>query len=120
MSTPMEPLQAKQPLHPSIIAKLDPEYVQFHQKYIQNETPMYMVPWDPVKMRPIQAFDVGSRKPLDVGKIDEFEIPSRGEHADVRKILVRAYTPPGQSPATGWPILLYFHGGEFSGVGERH
>ncbi|KAE9386180.1 putative lipase [Gymnopus androsaceus JB14] len=99
----------KQPLHPSIIPKLDPEYVQFHEKYIQYETPAYMIPWDPIKMRAVQAFDVGSREPLDVGKIEEFEIPMK--LGDGRKTPVRAYTPPGAPPVAGWPFLLYFHGG---------
>ncbi|KAE9388424.1 hypothetical protein BT96DRAFT_968092 [Gymnopus androsaceus JB14] len=99
----------KQPLHPSIIPKLDPEYVQFHEKYIQYETPAYMVPWDPIKARAVQSFDVGSREPLEVGKIEEFEIPMK--LGDGRKTPVRAYTPPGKPSVAGWPLLLYFHGG---------
>ncbi len=27
---------------------------------------------------------------------------------------MRAFTPVGETPVEGWPILLWFHGGEFS------
>ncbi|KAE9409908.1 hypothetical protein BT96DRAFT_1012215 [Gymnopus androsaceus JB14] len=77
----------KQPLHPSIIPKLDPEYVAFHEKYIQFLTPPHTLPWDPVKMR----------------KIEEHEL-KMGQR-------MRAYTPPGEPPINGWPLLIYFHGG---------
>ncbi|KAE9409907.1 hypothetical protein BT96DRAFT_984246 [Gymnopus androsaceus JB14] len=93
----------KQPLHPSIISKLDPEYVAFHEKYLQFVTPPHTLPWDPVKMRAPAPFSIGSKKPLDVGKIEEYEL-KMGQR-------MRAYTPPGEPPINGWPLLVYFHGG---------
>ncbi|KAE9389382.1 hypothetical protein BT96DRAFT_1025068 [Gymnopus androsaceus JB14] len=98
MSTPIEP---KQPLHPSLIPKLDPEYVVFHEKYIQHATPRYTLPWDSVKMRAGSSYTVGSKKPLEVGKIEEFEL-KKGGHG--RKM--RAYTPPGEPPIAGWASMV--------------
>lgn len=95
----------KQPLHPSIVPKLDPEYIAFHEKYLQNMTPREQLPWDPITMRVPLA--IGSKKPLDVGKIEEFELKKGGYGR-----MMRAYTPIGEPPKTGWPILVYFHGGE--------
>lgn len=98
----------QQPIHPSIISKLDPEYVVFHEKYMQHLTPPHMLPWDPVRMRGVQPFTVGSKKPVEVGKIEEFEL-KKGGHG--RKM--RVYTPLGQPPAKGWPVIVYFHGGNY-------
>ncbi|KAF9069073.1 Alpha/Beta hydrolase protein [Rhodocollybia butyracea] len=95
--------QLKQPSHPSIISKLDPEYVTFHEKYIQNMTPRDQLPWDPIPMR--MSIPLG-KKPLDVGKIEEFELKGGGH----RKMM-RAYTPIGEPLKTSWPVLIYFHGG---------
>ncbi|KAJ3878666.1 alpha/beta hydrolase fold-domain-containing protein [Lentinula edodes] len=107
MATPVEPQPVpKQPLHDSIISRLDPEYVIFHEKYLQHITPPHSLPWDPVKMRAPPEFGAASRKPVEVGKIAEYEL-KKGGHG--RKM--RAYTPPGQPPTTGWPVILYFHGG---------
>ncbi|KAF5379586.1 hypothetical protein D9757_009282 [Collybiopsis confluens] len=98
--------EIKQPLHPSIIPRLDPEYVAFHNKYVQYGTPPEDIPWDPVKIRGGAGQEVGARKPLEVGKIEEFEL-KKGGHG--RKM--KAYTPHGEAPEAGWPIMIYFHGG---------
>ncbi|KAF9069074.1 alpha/beta hydrolase fold-domain-containing protein [Rhodocollybia butyracea] len=103
MSVSTDTQLAKQPLHPSIISKLDPEYVAFHEKYIQNMTPREQLPWDPIAMR--IPLPIG-KKPIDVGKVEEFEL-KRGGHGR----MMRAYTPIGEPPKTGWPVLVYFHGG---------
>lgn len=47
--------------------------------------------------------------PLPVGDIEHRILPG----ADGADILARVYTPKGDAPANGWPILLYFHGGGF-------
>ncbi|KAJ4482303.1 alpha/beta hydrolase fold-domain-containing protein [Lentinula aciculospora] len=97
---------AKQPLHHSIISRLDLEYITFHEKYLQHLTPPHTLPWDSAKMRVPPTYGAGSKTPLDVGNITEYEL-KKGGHG--RKM--RAYTPFGQPPKTGWPVILFFHGG---------
>lgn len=65
-------------------------------------------------MRAPPEFGAASRKPLKVGKVSEYELKKGGYG---RKM--RAYTPPGQPPTTGWPVILYFHGGDFSTVNSE-
>jgi acetyl esterase/lipase len=106
-TTTTEPSSAvKQPLHPSVIPRLDPEYISFHEKYLLHVTPPHTLPWDPVKMRAVPPYAVGARKPLEVGKVEEFELEKGGYG---RKM--RAYTPHGEPPMAGWPLMVYFHGG---------
>ncbi|KAF5379591.1 hypothetical protein D9757_009284 [Collybiopsis confluens] len=100
--------EIKQPLHPSIISRLDPDYISFHNKYILHAPPPDTLPWDPIKMRGTPAYAVGMRKPLEVGKIEDFEFGNLGRKVRVR---ARAYTPHGEAPMAGWPIIIYFHGG---------
>ncbi|KAF9059393.1 alpha/beta hydrolase fold-domain-containing protein [Rhodocollybia butyracea] len=53
----------KQPLHPSMIPKLDPEYVKFHNDVLQYITPPHTLPWDPA-MRNAPTVP-GSTEPLE-------------------------------------------------------
>ncbi|PBK98469.1 hypothetical protein ARMGADRAFT_1051874 [Armillaria gallica] len=80
-------LEPKQPPHPSIIPRLDPEYLEFH-----NNTLIYITP---------PHFPGGSPL-LPVGKTEDFKLA----HCDFR-----AFTPEGEAPTTGWPVFIYFHGG---------
>lgn len=116
MATTIEP-EIKQPLHPSIISKLDPAYVEFHQRYIQQIPPYNELQWDPAFRQLESPWAPYASEPLDVGKINEFElrVGKKGEsnsEIDVDiKIKMRAYTPHGEPPVAGWPGLVYFHGG---------
>ncbi|KAF5379553.1 hypothetical protein D9757_009278 [Collybiopsis confluens] len=92
----------KQPIHPSVISRLDPAYVSFHEKYLQHIPPMKTIPWNPALMRSLPPFS-GIREPLKVGEIKEFSL----KHGQK----MRAYIPPGGPPKNGWPALIYFHGG---------
>ena len=46
--------------------------------------------------------------PVPVGKVEHgiFKTPSGN-------LLARIYTPKGEAPEGGWPVLVYFHGGGF-------
>ncbi|KAF5392926.1 hypothetical protein D9757_001230 [Collybiopsis confluens] len=90
----------KQPLHPSVVAKLDPEYVKFHNDVLQYITPPHTLPWDP-SLRNAPAVP-GSTEPLKVGKISDINL----SHTNMR-----SFTPKGDSPVSGWPLFIFFHGG---------
>ncbi|KAK0200312.1 alpha/beta hydrolase fold-domain-containing protein [Desarmillaria ectypa] len=93
--------EPKQPLHPSIIPRLDPEYLEFHNSTLINITPPHTLPsWDPA-LRNTPAVPGGSPL-LPVGKTQDFKLT----YCDFR-----AFTPKGEAPTAGWPLLIYFHGG---------
>lgn len=101
----------KQPLHPSVVARLDPEYVAFYNKYLQYMAPSHTLPWDPSSRDPPIPGSEALRtetEPLKVGKTKDYEV-AKG-HA-----MVRVYTPEGEIPEGGWPVLLFIPGG-MSGV----
>ena len=91
----------QQPIHPSVISKLDPEYLQFHNKHLQYIIPPHTLPWDP-SSRNAPAVP-GSSEPLIVGKTRDYDLPNTK---------FRSFTPEGAAPSKGWPVLIYFHGGE--------
>lgn len=90
-----------QPIHPDILPKLLPEYVEFHNANTAFAPAIHEVPWDPSvrKNPPVQ----GGSIPLQVGSIKDLSL----SHC-----MMRIFTPEGEAPAEGWPILLFFHGGE--------
>lgn len=90
----------KQPIHPSVLPKLDPEYIAYHNKYVLNVVPLHSLPWDPV-IRNAPAVP-GASEPLKVAKTQDFDLP---------KTKIRTYTPEGPPPPDGWPVFIFFHGG---------
>ncbi|KIY66629.1 hypothetical protein CYLTODRAFT_377435 [Cylindrobasidium torrendii FP15055 ss-10] len=93
-------LEAKQPLHPSVIPKLDAEYVEFHNEALQYITPPHTLPWSP-SLRDAPAVP-GSSPLLPVGSTQDINLA----HTDMR-----VFSPPGEAPTNGWPVFIFFHGG---------
>jgi acetyl esterase/lipase len=91
----------KQPLHPSVLSKLDPEYVEFHTTTLQYIIPPHTLPWDPA-IRNAPAVPGGS-EPLPVAKTEDY---------DLKHTKFRSFTPHGTAPDAGWPVFIFFHGGE--------
>ncbi|PPQ79008.1 hypothetical protein CVT25_002317 [Psilocybe cyanescens] len=98
--TPDAERVSKQPIHPSVISRLDPEYLEFHNKNLLYLTPPHTLPWNPsIRNAPTVP---GSSEPLKVGKTEDFDMP----HTKFR-----AFTPEGTPPVNGWPVFIFFHGG---------
>ncbi len=91
-----------QPLHPSVISKLDPEYVEFHNKHLQYLPTYHTVPWNPEFRKGVTV--PGSTPPLEVGKVQDYDLT----HTNFR-----TFTPPGEAPVKGWPLFIFFHGGGY-------
>ena len=90
-----------QPIHPEMLPKLDAEYVAFNNANTQYAPWMQDLPWDPaIRKNPPVA---GGSEPLKVGSVRD--IP-------MSKCTVRVFTPEGAKPSTGWPVFIFFHGGE--------
>ena len=100
--------QPPYPLHESVKDKLDPEYVEFYNTYIINNQQVHYQPIPASRSGGTLIPGGGPAQP--VGKTEDFAI-KRVETAgpDVK---VRCFTPIEQTPEGGWPVMIYYHGGE--------
>ncbi|KAJ7505437.1 alpha/beta hydrolase fold-domain-containing protein [Mycena galericulata] len=92
--------QIHQPIHPSMIPRLVPEYVDFHNKCLAQIVPPHTIPWSP-SLRDVPAVPGGSQ-PIPVGSTQDIAL----SHTKFR-----AFTPKGDGPDDGWPCFIFFHGG---------
>ncbi|ELU40866.1 putative lipase/esterase enzyme from carbohydrate esterase family CE10 [Rhizoctonia solani AG-1 IA] len=91
------------PIHPDLAPRLDAEYAAFHSKYLADRPAIHKLPWDPAcRVGPI---NLGGLEPCKVGSVRDLSIPGSPP------VNVRVFTPPGEKPGGGWPVLAYFHGG---------
>ncbi|KAK7408630.1 hypothetical protein QQX98_009194 [Neonectria punicea] len=90
-----------QPIPTETRPKLDPEYVAFHDQYMQYVQPDDLKVWDGTA-RTQPSLPPGGTPPVPVGSTRDF---------CVGEFQLRAYTPTGESEANGWPVLIWFHGG---------
>lgn len=100
ITTMMNPIN---PLKPDMIARLDPEFVAYYTEHLSHVPPLHTLPWNPdVRKKPPVA---GASEPLKVGLVKDISLS---------KCKVRVFWPkdPSEAPEGGWPVLLYFHGGE--------
>lgn len=93
---------AGQPINPEILPRLDPEYVEFHNKYIAHLPAPHTQPWDP-NIRNNKTVP-GAADILEVGSVDDYELS---------KTKVRVFTPRGLPPESGWPAYCWYHGGQY-------
>lgn len=96
-----------QPIHPELLPKLLPEYATFHNEHIAHTLPVHLVPWDPA-IRNTPAV-LGGSEPLKVGSVKDIPLS---------KCSMRVFTPEGTAPNGGWPIFLFYHGGNRLHVGN--
>ena len=95
-----------QPLHPSVRPLLDPEYVAFHDKYVQYIEPEQLKPWNP-NVRTRATWPYAGSPVVEVGSVKD--IRPCGDFN------IRVFSPAGKPPSGGWPLVIWFHGGGFVG-----
>ncbi|KAF3017849.1 hypothetical protein E8E14_012090 [Neopestalotiopsis sp. 37M] len=91
-----------QPIHPSLRPLLDPEYAAFHDKHLQYVVPSEAEAWDPDSRSKPSPLALGGQRLVEVGSIHD---------RDLGDFQIRVFTPKGDAPASGWPVLIWFHGG---------
>lgn len=94
-----------QPLHPSVRPFLDPEYVAFHDRFVQYVEPENLKPWDP-SLRTRYTWPYAGSPVLKVGDIKDIR--------PLPNFTLRVFTPKGDPPPSGWPVVLWMHGGAFA------
>ncbi|KAL5641676.1 hypothetical protein ACGC1H_001973 [Rhizoctonia solani] len=97
-----DPATFNGPLHPDIAPHLDEEYAAFHYKYLADLPAIHKIPWDPACRGGVNP---GELEPCKVGSVQDLTIPG------TPPVNIRAFTPPGERPVDGWPVLIFFHGG---------
>ncbi|KAF2815648.1 uncharacterized protein BDZ99DRAFT_505408 [Mytilinidion resinicola] len=91
-----------QPLHPSLLPVLDPEYISFHNTHLAQLVPSESVPWDPASRFVASPMRFGAQEKVPVGSTRDIE---KGDWQ------ARVFTPKGEPEEGKWPCLLWFHGG---------
>lgn len=97
------PTMPQNVIDPSVLSRLDSEYVAFHNAHLLDYVPTEHLPWDP-KIREQPAVP-GASHPQEVGLIRDFTLS---------KTNVRAFTPKGDRPSDGWPVFIWLHGGSLA------
>ncbi|KAJ6093592.1 hypothetical protein N7486_008881 [Penicillium sp. IBT 16267x] len=99
--------QPPYPLHESVRDLLDPEYVTFYNQHVINNQQVHLQPV--AASRTSGVLIPGAGPMLDVGKTQDLSIVRR--ETERPPVAVRCFTPKGEVPADGWPVMLYIHGG---------
>ncbi|RMZ81780.1 hypothetical protein DV738_g1963, partial [Chaetothyriales sp. CBS 135597] len=97
------------PIHHSVADKLSPQFIEFYNQHYLYTTPVHLQSFIPVRLGVGDTPNPGSSPSLPVGAICDFTIPRHESSGPAVKI--RCFVPQGESPASGWPVTLYYHGG---------
>lgn len=104
MSTP------GRPIHPSMENRMNADYKAYYNANTLNLPKLSDLPIAAIRAAPRGPYP-GSGPLAPVGKTEDIEIvPESGPSKGV-KIPARCYTPEGEAPQGGWPVLVYYHGG---------
>jgi acetyl esterase/lipase len=99
--------QPPYPLHSSVADKIDPAYVEFYNANIIDKQQVHLQPV--AASRTSGILIPGGGPKLPVGSTKDYSFPRKETPGpDVR---VRVFTPEGEIPEGGWPLMVYYHGG---------
>lgn len=100
----------RNPIHSSIIDKLDPAFVKYYNECIANAPPS-STDLNLVRQNYSALYSNATAPATGVGGIGETQVPGWDKYpGDVN---VRVYVPPGEEAGTRkvWPVHFNFHGG---------
>ncbi|KAM7205145.1 triacylglycerol lipase [Naviculisporaceae sp. PSN 640] len=112
-NSPTPPPPAAYPLHESIVDRIDPQYAAYYNEHLINQQPVH---FQPLHISRASGILLPGASPLQpVASIKDYTIPRTDPSARDPELLVRVFTPLGNTPqdGRGWPVCLYFHGGGF-------
>ncbi len=109
-----KPASAVNPIHPSVVDRLDPIFLKLYNAHIAN-VPLSL---DLHEVRCDYSFlyDYAKKKPTPVGGIGETTVPGWDKYPE--DIPIKVYVPEERSPQGEdlgerkiWPVHFNFHGG---------
>lgn len=105
----------RNPIHPSIVDRLDPAFVKLYNDYIANGPPP-STDIHIVRSNFSNLYNYATAPATGVGGIGETTVPGWEKYPG--DINVRVYVPPGEEPGIRkvWPAHFNFHGGGKSGT----
>lgn len=89
------------PVDPEFEHELDGEYVKFHKQNLLYRPRADQIPWS----------SATRGAPAVIGTSDPLPVGSAVKH-NLGKFKLRVFTPEGEPPTGGWPVFIFFHGGE--------
>lgn len=113
-SAPPKPM--RNPLHPSVIDKLDPAFVKLYNEHIATAPPPSQ-DLNQVRANFSTLYSYATAPATGVGGIGETTVPGWEKYPG--EINCRVYVPPGEEPGRRktWPVHFNFHGGGWA-VGD--
>lgn len=102
------------PIHPSILPKLDQTFVDLYNKNFAQIPPR---PPILTSLREIYSTQYAFATGPSSECAEEYDVEVDAWSRYPGKIPLRIYVPHGTSPSTGWPVHLDFHGGGW-GLGD--
>lgn len=94
-------LAVHQPIHSSLRPILDPEYVSFHDQYLQYIVPDEQKPWN-ITARLQPSLPQAGTMPTRVGMVRDLQLEN---------CQLRLFVPESSQPVAKYPVLLWLHGG---------
>ena len=110
MQEPQNKPTPRSSIHPSIVDKLDPEFVKLYNNHIANG-PALSTDINVVRANYSSIYSYATAPPSGVGGIGETLVPGWEKYPG--DIDVRVYVPPGEEAGERkvWPVHFNFHGG---------
>ena len=96
------------PIHESVLDRVDPEYVAYYNQNLIDKPQSHHHPV--AASRGSGDLIPGSSPKRRVGETTDLHIP-RQEGSQPGNIGLRIFTPQGQRPVPGWPVVVYIHSG---------
>jgi hypothetical protein len=91
-------------LHPSVRERLDPKYIEFHEKHLNN------IPPPPEQWNPSIR---GQESPISLADLSAVPIGSTKDYKIANGLLITVLWSEAKQWETALPTLLWFHGGMF-------
>ncbi|ORY21049.1 Alpha/Beta hydrolase protein [Naematelia encephala] len=92
------------------LAKLDPEYVLLHNENYVGRPRVHDMPPHTFK-KSKGSYVPGAYEKVPVGSEEEISVPRKYTNTIYPEIPCVVYTPAGEAPEGGWPIIYNIHGG---------
>ncbi|CAK7901592.1 hypothetical protein CAAN1_11S03598 [[Candida] anglica] len=104
--------EAINPIHPSMVDKLDPAFVKLYDEHVAN-TPNRPIDLEVLRKNYSKIYSYGTAPAPEIKDVKDIKFPS----FDGYEVTLRVYRPNGSNPDDLLPVHIDFHGGGW-GLGD--